>query len=106
KTYAEESHYTQVKANALKGLGELHLIKGEFKGAIAHLLSAKKLLIEIEAKADLAEVHYQLGLTCRLMGSIAESEANFRAAIRLFQKIPAPKQVEKVQRAARPATAS
>ncbi|NJN57084.1 MAG: hypothetical protein HC879_06050 [Leptolyngbyaceae cyanobacterium SL_5_9] len=106
KTYAEESHYTQVKANALKGLGELYLIKGDFKGAIAHLLAAKKLLIEIEAKADLAEVHYQLGLTCRAIGSVAESEANFRAAIQLFQKIPAPKQVEKVQRAARPAAAS
>jgi len=98
-SYAEESHYTQVKAKALYGLAELYRIQEDFTTALSHHLESIALLDQIGAKCDLAEAYYQLGLTYQKMGKIEESQENFDQAIELFRQMEAPMQVEKVRRA-------
>lgn len=97
KNYAEESRYTQVKARALNGLATVWRDKLDFQKALANHLAARRILERIEARGDLAEVYYQLGLTYRKMDEPAESRANLQKAIDLFHKMNAPKQVKKVQ---------
>jgi tetratricopeptide (TPR) repeat protein len=97
--YANENHYTQVRANALSGLAELYRGQQDFERAISYHLEAVELLEQIGTKCDLAEANYQLGLTWQMCDRPAESRANFDRAIQLFQEMSAPKQIEKVQRA-------
>ncbi|HBE19988.1 MAG TPA: hypothetical protein DEG17_02480 [Cyanobacteria bacterium UBA11149] len=97
--YAKESHYTQVKAKALTGLAELYRIQNEFETAFTHHQESINILEKIGAKCDLAEAYYQLGLTHQKIGETQNSQENFNKAIELYNKIDAPKQVEKVQRA-------
>ncbi|WNZ26384.1 hypothetical protein HJG54_02020 [Leptolyngbya sp. NK1-12] len=104
--FAERSCYPQVKARALSGLAELCRQQSDFQAAIAKLLEAKQLLDQLEARGDLAEVHYQLGLTYYKLNELAASQANFAAAIQLFEQMNAPKQVERVQATRRAVAAS
>lgn len=96
-TFAEESHFTLVKARALNGLAEISRDRLDFEGAIANHLAAKRLLDHIEAKCDLAEVYYQLGLTHGKMKRIEESKISFQTALQLFEQIGAINQMRKVQ---------
>jgi tetratricopeptide (TPR) repeat protein len=97
--FAEETHYTQVKAKALYGLAELYRIQEDFTTALSHHLESIALLDQIGAKCDLAEAYYQLGLTYQKMGVIDQSQENFDKAIQLFEEMEAPNQVEKVRQA-------
>lgn len=99
--FAERSHYPQVKARALSGLAELCRQRLDFQGALANLLAAKQLLDRLEARGDLAEVHYQLGLTYYKLNEFTASQANFQAAVQLFQQMDAPNQVKRVQQMVR-----
>lgn len=101
QAFAEESHYNQVKANALNGLAQVFRARGQLEEAIANHLAAQRLLDQIEAKCDLANVYFQLGLTHQQMNAPDESKANFRAAMELFHQIGAAKQIEKVRIAMR-----
>jgi tetratricopeptide (TPR) repeat protein len=96
--FAERSQYVQVKARALIGLAELAWQRLDFQSAIANLLAARELLTRLEARGDLAEVHYQLGLTYDKLDELAASQANFAAAVEIFQEMNAPKQVERVEK--------
>ncbi|MEH1894354.1 MAG: tetratricopeptide repeat protein [Nostoc sp.] len=95
-TFAEESHYMQVKAKTLNGLAEIHREQADFELALAHHREAIELLDKIDAKCDLAEAYFQLGLTYQKMAKPDESQINFNRAIQLFTEIQAPKQVEKI----------
>jgi len=97
--YAQESHYTQVKAKALSGMAELYREQGEFATALSHHSESIELLEKIGAKCDLAEAHYQLALTYQKMGEAEKSQTAFQKAIRLFNEMEAPNQVEKVRKA-------
>ena len=97
--YAEETHYTQVKAKALTGLAELDREKEEFETALSYHSESVEILNRIGAKCDLAEAYYQLGLTYQKIGEVENSQENFDKAIRLFNEMEAPKQVEKVRKA-------
>jgi tetratricopeptide (TPR) repeat protein len=97
KDYAEQSHYTQVKASALNGLATIDRDRLNFREAIANHLAAQRLLERIEARGELAEVYYQLGLTYLKMNELAEGKASLQQAIDLFQRMGAPKQVERVK---------
>ena len=97
--FAEESHYTQVRAKALTGIAELYREQGDFETAIANHSESIELLDKIGAKCDLAEAYYQLGLTYKKMSDPEKSQENFAKAIQLFSEMEAPKQVEKVRRA-------
>ena len=95
-TFAEESHYIQVKAKTLNGLAEIHRQQKDFALAFVNQTEAIELLDKIGAKCDLAEAYFQLGLTNQKMAKFDESQINFNRAIQLFTEIKAPKQVEKV----------
>ncbi|QMS88497.1 tetratricopeptide repeat protein [Nostoc edaphicum CCNP1411] len=95
-TFAEESHYMQVKAKTLNGLAEIHRQQTDFALALANHTEAIELLDKIGAKCDLAEAYFQLGLTNQKMAKSDESQINFNRAIQLFTEIKAPKQVEKI----------
>lgn len=96
--FADRSQYPQVKARALIGLAELSRHRLDLQVAIANLIAAKQLLERLEARGDLAEVHYQLGLTYDKLNNLAASQANFAVALEIFQEINAPKQVERVEK--------
>ncbi len=97
--FAEESHYTQVRAKALTGIAELCRKQGDLETAIPNHLKSIELLDKIGAKCDLAEAYYQLGLTYQKIGDTEKSQDNFDKAIQLFSEMEAPKQVKKVRRA-------
>ncbi|MBD6614599.1 tetratricopeptide repeat protein [Komarekiella sp. 'clone 1'] len=95
-TFAEESHYMQVKAKTLNGLAEIHRQQSNFKLALTNHQEAIELLDKIGAKCDLAEAYFKLGLTYSKMIKTDESKVNFNRAIQLFAEMKAPKQVEKI----------
>lgn len=97
--FAEESNYTQVKAKALTGLAELYRIQEDFDNAFKYHTESIELLDNIGAKCDLAEAYYQVGLTYQTVGERQKSQESFLEAIRLFESMEAPRQVEKVQKA-------
>ena len=97
--FAEKTHYTQVKAKALSGMAELYREQGEFATALSHHSESIELLDKIGAKCDLAEAYYQLALTYQKMGDAEKSQTAFQKAIRLFNEMEAPNQVEKVRKA-------
>ena len=97
--FAEKTHYTQVKAKALSGMAELYREQSDFTTALSHHSESIALLDKIGAKCDLAEAHYQLALTYQKMGDAEKSQTQFQEAIRLFNEMEAPKQVEKVRKA-------
>ena len=97
--FAEKTHYTQVKAKALSGMAELYREQSDFTTALSHHSESIALLDKIGAKCDLAEAHYQRALTHQKMGDAEKSQTQFQEAIRLFNEMEAPKQVEKVRKA-------
>ncbi len=97
-SFAEESHYSQVKAKALTGLAELYREQRNFETALSHHSESIEILDKIGAKCDLAEAYYQLGLTYQKMDETQKSQENFDKAIQLYTEIEAPQQIEKVQR--------
>ncbi|MCC3593381.1 MAG: tetratricopeptide repeat protein [Microcoleus sp. PH2017_28_MFU_U_A] len=97
--FAEKTHYTQVKAKALSGMAELYREQSDFTTALSHHSESIALLDKIGAKCDLAEAHYQRALTHQKMGDAKKSQTLFQEAIRLFNEMEAPKQVEKVRQA-------
>jgi tetratricopeptide (TPR) repeat protein len=96
-SFAEESHYTQVKAKALTGLAELYRDNGDFETALLKHSDSIQILDAISAKCDLAEAYFQRGLTYQKMGGVEKSQEDFDKAIQLFSEMEAPKQVEKVR---------
>ena len=96
--FAEKTDFAQVKAKALNGLAELRRIKEAPELALIFQLEAFEILDNIGAKSDLAEVHYQLGLTYQAMDEAEKTYDNFQEAIRLFTEMEAPKQVDRVRR--------
>jgi tetratricopeptide (TPR) repeat protein len=97
REFAEQSQYALVKAGALNGLAMIYRDRLDFREAINNHLAAQRLLERIEARGDLAEVYYQLGLTYLKMNELAEGRTLLQQALNLFRQMDAPKQVEKVQ---------
>lgn len=95
-TFAEESHYMQVKAKTLNGLAEIHRQQADYPLALAYHTEAIELLDKIGAKCDLAETYFQLGLTYKKMAKSDASQKYFTQAINLFTEIKAPNQVDKI----------
>ncbi|MEL6814316.1 MAG: NB-ARC domain-containing protein [Cyanobacteria bacterium J06598_3] len=99
---AEAGHYVQVQAKALTGMAVLQRQNGNERGAIVLHSQAIELCKTIGATCDLAEAYFQQGLSL----STAECSSNgpntpqlatcFAEANRLFVKIRAPRQLERV----------
>jgi tetratricopeptide (TPR) repeat protein len=98
-SFSEASHYTQVKAKTLTGLAIMQRHQGLYREAIVLHRQAITLLETLGAKCDLAEAYYQCGVTYRSAGD-DKSEVYLQKAIALFSAMNAPRQVEKVKRAA------
>ena len=99
--YAEESHFDQVKAKALTGLGELYRIQEKYRIALAHHFQSIEILDKIGAKCDLAESYFQLALTHQAIGYQPKSQIYFDKALDLWgpEQIDAPEQIERVKKA-------
>lgn len=89
--------YTQAKSKARCGLAQLYREQGEYLKALNYHKQAIEAFDEIGARYDLAEAYFQLALTNKKVGAIANSRDNFHRAINLFKEMRAPKQVEKMQ---------
>ena len=96
---SEENKFMQIKARAISCLAEINREQQKFDQAISQHLKAIEMLYIIGAKGDLAEAYYQLAVTYQKLGEVKNSQENFDNAIRLFQEMQAPKQVEKIQQA-------
>lgn len=94
--FSQESHYTQIKAKSLTGLGVIDRQQNNFSDAIYNHQQAIQLLDNIGAKCDLAEAYVQLGLTLAARQKSIASQEYFHRAISLFKQVKAPKQIEKV----------
>ncbi len=77
--------------------------KNDYEQAIKLYQESITINNKIGAKCDLAEAYYQLALTYQKMSQIDKSQEYFDNAIKLFEEMEAPKQVEKVQKAIRDA---
>ncbi|MCW9682422.1 tetratricopeptide repeat protein [Dolichospermum planctonicum UHCC 0167] len=93
------SHYNPLVAQVLTGLAELDRIQDNFPEALAKHSQSIEIFHKISGnRCDLAEAHFQLGLTYQKMGDFKNSQTNFEQAIILFTAAAAPRQVEKVEK--------
>lgn len=99
--FAEKSHYVQVKAKALVGLGQVARLQGAGEAAVQHIEAALELLQDLGAEGDLAEAHYEMGLTCQYRQDWSRAKVHFAQAIYCYTDMQAPCQVAKVQAAQR-----
>lgn len=95
--FAEQSNFAQVKGKASTGLAELSRIQKHYETAFSYHTQAIDILEKLGAKCDLAEAYYQLGLTYKETGELAQSQDYFNRAIELWEKINAPKQIARVR---------
>lgn len=79
--FSQSSHYLQIKAKSLIGLGKIERQAAKFDLAIDYHQQAVFLLEKIAAKYDLAEAYLQQGLTLQAVGRIVESKSCFARAI-------------------------
>ena len=96
-SFAEKSHYTQVKGKTLNGLAQIHCLQSQFELALTYHNQAIELLDKIGAKCDLAIAYFQLGLTYRKMSQSEASQVALQRAIQLFSEMKAPKQIDRVR---------
>jgi hypothetical protein len=96
-TSAETGEYPQVKARTLNSLAQLHRQQGETDYAMMLHTEAIELLEGIGARCDLAEAHWQCGLTAQVGGDRAKFVEQFAIAQPLFAAIPAPQQLDRIQ---------
>ena len=94
---ATESHYLQVRGQALNGLAVLHRLQRNCDRALAHHAAAIEILELIDAKCDLANTLFQQGITYQVQTNLSQAQQNFARAIQLFRAIDAPNQVQRVQ---------
>ena len=92
--FSQSSHYTQIKAKSLIGLGNIERFNDNYIKANIHHQQAVELLEKIAAKCDLAEAYFQWGLTLSYNRCLIQSNVCFQKAIAIYQQIPAPRQIE------------
>ncbi len=93
---AETGEYPQVKARTLTSLAQLHRQQGEIDYAMMLHSEAIALLEGIGAQCDLAEAHYQCGLTAQVGADRAKFVEQFAIAQSMFAAIPAPQQLARL----------
>ena len=96
---SQSAHYTQIEAKSLIGLGKIERLNSSIIRANVYHQEAVELLEKIAAKCDLAEAYFQKGITLKTSQPASVYRTYFARAIAIYQKIPAPKQIEKINRA-------
>ncbi len=94
---AETGEYPQVKARTLNSLAQLHRQQGETDYAMMLHSEAIELLEGIGAQCDLAEAHWQCGLTAQISSDPNAAQPQFETAQKLFAAIPAPHQLTRIK---------
>ncbi|MEO0840060.1 MAG: tetratricopeptide repeat protein [Cyanobacteria bacterium J06643_5] len=94
-----QMNYQQFQANALNSLAILNRQKYELKEAIIKHEQAISLLEKLECHYDIAEAYFQAGLTYKSNNNSKESTRCFQKATNIFNKISAPKQIQRVNQA-------
>ena len=97
--YAIESNYPQLRGLAITGLGELARMNKNNKEAIDFHHQSVEIFELIRSNNDLAEAYFQLGLTYQAMGEHDQAETYKAKALKLFEQMEAPKQIERVNQA-------
>jgi tetratricopeptide (TPR) repeat protein len=97
--HCQLNQFTSLEARAISCLASLYREQGEFEKAIEKHSEAITSMSKLSEKCNLAKAYYHLGLTYQTMGELNLSQENFQQAIALFNEMPAPKQVERVQTA-------
>ncbi|MEA5418716.1 LuxR C-terminal-related transcriptional regulator [Spirulina sp. CCNP1310] len=95
---AENMTFFQVIGKSYSGLAKLKRSHGDYISALSNHRQAIQTLNTIDAKCDLAEAYYQIALTYKAMGDTPNSQDYFNQSIALWQKINAPKQIERIQK--------
>ncbi|HEY9801046.1 MAG TPA: tetratricopeptide repeat protein [Leptolyngbyaceae cyanobacterium] len=95
--HCRQNQFSFLEARATSCLASLYREQGEFTVAIAKHQEAIANMNTVSDKCNLAKAYYQLGLTYQKMGDVNQSRDTFNKAIAIFNDMPAPKQVEKVQ---------
>ena len=95
--YSKRHDYLGSRAIALNCKGEIFRDQSKFDLAIENHTQAIFIFRQQEVLCDLANAHYQLGLTYQAAGNAQKSLENFQEATRLFREMDAPKQVARVQ---------
>ncbi|BAB75066.1 tetratricopeptide repeat protein [Anabaena sp. FACHB-709] len=95
--HCRQNQFSFLEARATSCLASLYREQGQFTVAIDKHLEAIANMNKVSDKCNLAKAYYQLGLTYQRMGEVNQSRETFHQAIVIFNDMPAPKQVEKVQ---------
>jgi len=95
--FSQSSHYTQIKAKSLIGLGNIARLENNLEQANLYHQQAVALLEKIAAKCDLAEAYFQWGITLQSREQIVQSKDCFARAISIYQIIPAAKRVQRIK---------
>ncbi|MEM8827771.1 MAG: tetratricopeptide repeat protein, partial [Cyanobacteria bacterium P01_G01_bin.19] len=95
--FSQEGNFTQIKAKSLTGLGNVERHRNNLEEAEYYHHQAIESLEKIDAKCDLAEAYFQLGITLKQKKQANKSIYFLRRAVKLFRQIEAPKQVERVE---------
>jgi tetratricopeptide (TPR) repeat protein len=95
---AEENKLEPIKVRIFYTLAEIYRAQKKFDLAFSNHFKSINLSDRIQSQRDLAEAHYQIGLTYISINELEKSRENFQKAIRLFSEMEAPKQVERVRR--------
>ncbi len=97
--FSQSSHYTQIEAKSLIGLGNIKRHIGALEQAKEYHQQATELLDKIGAKCDLAEAYFQWGITLKANKQITDAKNHFETAINLYTQISAPKQIKRIKKA-------
>jgi len=95
---AEENKLSPVKVRIFYTFAEIYRAQKKFDLAFSYHFKSIDLSDRIQSQRDLAEAHYQIGLTYLSINELEKSRENFQKAIRLFSEMEAPKQVERVRK--------
>lgn len=98
-TYGENSNYVRAIGQIITGLAMVSRNQSKYEEAVEQHTRAIGILQRITAKKDLADAYYELARTYQKIGEIEKSHSNFQTAIQIYEKMGAPKQVQKIQKA-------
>ncbi|MEC4814328.1 MAG: tetratricopeptide repeat protein [Scytonema sp. PMC 1069.18] len=98
-SYCDQNQFNSLKARATSCLAALYQEQGSVSLAVNKYLEAIETMTQIGEKCNLANAYYQLGLTYQKNGEVTKSQESFQQALLLYHKIPAPKQIQKVETA-------
>lgn len=93
----QDSQHHQTRARAVRGMGEVLREEGNLSAAIEQGSAATEISRHINAKVDLAEALFQLGLSYQLAGKTEECQSSLQEAINIFTEIDAPRQVSRIR---------